>query len=845
MKKIILCSAAPIALMSMMAGAAHAQSTGTIDFEQDSIIVTGSLTKGVGGIEAPKSTKAKAVLNQEMIARAVPGQSVNDIINLIPGVSFQNNDPFGSAGGKMTIRGFDDTRISQTVDGLQLNDSGGYSLYSNQNIDPELIEQVNVNLGTTDVDSPSASATGSTVNIRTLTPSDDFGVKLVGSLGRFDYMRLFGMVETGVFTPFGTKAWFSASSSTNDNTYGIGKIDKKQYNAKIYQPIGADGDFVSVAGHYNVNRNNFFGSVPLRSDADRIVSSASSGRFPNSKDERFYALGGCETDTPQAGVKDTPAKDATGNNCGSLWDYRWNPSNTGNIRVNSRFTLAEGLVLTVDPNYQYTKANGGGTSVGRETPYNGSNTNRKDAYGYIGGSPYFGVDLNGDGDLLDEVLVATPSLTQTHRIGVNASLRWEITDSQIVRVNYTYDRARHRQTGEVGLLNQNGFGADYFPDEANPLKDKFGNIMQKRDRLSWAILHKVSGEYSGRFMDDALRINIGIAAPFMRRNLTNYCHTTSASGFVNCGVTGADGSAYDSFLPTDYSKPQQRVMNYDKILPNAGLSFDFTPAFGMFANYSKGMQVPGTDNLYDSFFFPAGNAEATPVPETTDNFDIGLRYRSGTVQAQLTGWYTNYKNRLARSYDVELDETIYRNLGTVEKYGVDGSISFQPVPEALLYVWGSYLKSKIKDNVITGEDNNGNSIYALTKGKRESGSPVYTLGARAQFMLGPVELAGQVKRTGARYVNDQNLPIYQTIGGARTQVYGAKAPAYTLVDFDARINLGRFTPLGDKTYLQFNLLNAFDKLYVGSFNGDLSETKVPNAQIGYPRTFIGSLIVGF
>ncbi|MFX5328505.1 TonB-dependent receptor plug domain-containing protein, partial [Acinetobacter baumannii] len=85
--------------------------------------------------------------------------------------------------------GFDNTRISQTFDGLPLNDTGNYALYSNQQLDPELIDQVNVNLGTTDVDSPTASASGSTVNYRTKLPSHDLGARLVGSIGDFNFRR--------------------------------------------------------------------------------------------------------------------------------------------------------------------------------------------------------------------------------------------------------------------------------------------------------------------------------------------------------------------------------------------------------------------------------------------------------------------------------------------------------------------------------------------------------------------------------------------------------------------------------------------------------------------------------
>ncbi|NWO96169.1 TonB-dependent receptor, partial [Escherichia coli] len=95
--------------------------------------------------------------------------------------------------------------------------------------------------------------------------------------------------------------------------------------------------------------------------------------------------------------------------------------------------------------------------------------------------------------------------------------------------------------------------------------------------------------------------------------------------------------------------PQQRILNYRRVLPNIGYTWSLTPQVDVFGNYSKGLQVPGTDNLYNSFYFPAGSDRAKPKPETTDNFDLGIRYRSSKLQAQISGWYTNFHNRLAQS----------------------------------------------------------------------------------------------------------------------------------------------------------------------------------------------------
>jgi iron complex outermembrane receptor protein len=878
-KLILLCSTA-IALPT----AAFAQSTGSQDFENEAIIVTGTRTQEVGGVQAPDTAKAKAVLTQEMIGRQNPGQTILDTINLVPGVSFQNNDAYGSGGGTLTIRGFAGDRISLTFDGVPLNDSGNYAIYSNQQLDPELIEQVNVNLGTTDVDSPTAAAVGGTVNYRTRLPSTKFGVRAVGSLGQFDFRRIFAVVDTGEIGPWGTRAYVSVSNAKNDNPFNnYGKVDKQQYNAKIYQPIGTNGDFVAVSGHYNQNRNNFFGSVSLRND--RAVP----GGFPQSRDDREYDLpevsgGGfpCQVAAAVPGAADD------NNNCGTEFDRRYNPSNTGNIRGQSRFTLMDNLTLTVDPSYQYVKANGGGTDrareYGRDINPAGGNSNCSTAApspnlvcapGYFAGDPYFGgVDLNGDGDVLDIVSILTPSQTRTHRIGVIAGLRYDINDDHIVRVSYTFDRANHRQTGETGLLKLSGEPYDVFPVN-DELHDGLGFPMQKRDRQSYATLHQIAGEWIGSFMQDRLTVNVGARLPFFKRDLENYCATSSTSGFVECSGQNPTTDELAGDLNPTWQPPQRRVLKYDKLLPNIGAVFDVTQRISVFGNYAKGLSVPGTDSLYDSFGFAPDDAGAHPNPEITDTFDAGLRYRSSKVQAQLSWWYTKFTNRLASAYDPETDQTVFRNLGRVDKWGIDGSVAYSPIRALTLYAWGSWKDVEIKDNIqidnVGGpgfdcDDADPTSVIgikncAFTKGNEEAGSPKYTYGLSALASLGDFDFGITAKRTGPRYIYDSNTPVFSgdvdNLGDLNpandpVQIFGSKAPAYWLVNLDARFNLRMLRGL-EKSYFSLNVYNLFDKLYVGGFTAGLNQglnssgvyASAPNAQIGAPRTVSGTLSIQF
>ncbi|HEY7958487.1 MAG TPA: TonB-dependent receptor [Sphingomicrobium sp.] len=909
MKKFVLfCTTA------LLPSAVYAQSTGSVDFEKQAIVITGTKTRSVGGVQTPDTPKSKVVLTQEIISRSAPGQTILDTVNLVPGVSFQNNDAYGTSGGTLVIRGFDASRISLTFDGIPLNDTGNYAIYSNQQLDPELIEQVNVNLGSTDVDSPTASAVGGTVNYRTIIPTVKPGVRFVGSLGDWHQWRVFGLINTGEIGPWGTRIFLSASRQKYDVPFnGYGKEDKRQFNARIYQTIGNNGDFVSVAGNYNENRNNFFGSLPLRTDltqsatnsAPRIVGPNSQNRYPTNADERFYNINyPCTTAPARPGIADAPAPAPNANeaSCGTEFDRRYNPSNTGNIRGSSRFTLADGLILTVDPSYQYVKANGGGTVTAQEgavrdinpaggtasaascrtTPNSATNTC---IAGYLGGTPYAGVDLNGDGDTLDTVTLLAPSQTHTDRYGVIAGLRWDFAHGQMFRVGYTLDYGVHVQTGEVGYLKPNGEPFDVFPIN-QPILDVYGHPLEKRDRHSLAILNQFSGEYQGHF--GGLTVNLGLRAPFFIRDLHNYCFTSSASGFVEC--TGRNSTndaliAQDnpySFDPvtgkvTGFAPPQKRRFSYHKLLPNIGAVYDITPVMSVFASYSKGLSVPGTDNLYNSFYFPKDTPQAKPDPEITDNFDGGVRYRTGKVQAQLGLWYTHFTNREASAFDPELNTTVYRNLGTVNKWGVDGSVAYEPIKQLTLYAFGSWNKSRIEDNIQIGSFGVGaNKITdcdnipagalpadiirscALTKGNRESGAPKYLYGFSAVGDLGPVQLGVEAKRTGPRFIFDNNQPVFRgtvgATGGAtpQQQVYPAAAAAYWLVNLDARVGLAWADPRLTKTYLQFNLYNAFDKFYVGGFGGGLSQSfsganygNPPFVQIGAPRTFMASLNVEF
>jgi iron complex outermembrane receptor protein len=817
-----LCATTAMATGLLMAGSAMAQSTGTAVLEE--LVVTGStgpknLDGAIVAIDAPKS---RASITEEFISRQAPGQTILDSINLLPSVNFTNNDAYGSAGGDITIRGFDSQRVALLQDGVPLNDSGNYAIYPNQQLESDLIERATVNLGTTDVDSPTAAAAGGTINYITKKASKDFGVRAELGYGSDEFQRYYGTIESGEIGPFGTRMWVSGLYTRNDLVKPhnspispSGKIQKKQFNARIDQDFGDIG-WASLILNYNENRNNFINRISLATFQRQGVTTAG---LP---DTSLVSPTSCLRPTPAAGT--AQVDNSTGFACTTgYYDFNINPSNTGNIRGLSSWKLGEQFTLTVDPSFQYVLANGGGVGLFPET----------DAQ-LRGNTASAGVDLNADGDILDRVYLYRPNTTNTRRYGVTSSLIWKFADNQSVRVAYTFDRAKHRQTGDVGYVEQDGTPENVFggkDGEGRLIALPDGTNLRRRDRLSIATLNQVSAEYRGRFLEDKLLVNVGVRAPFFKRDLNNYCYQqntfnaycTTQIGTPVAGTNDGTGKPLVTFPAATlnsnatlrYGQPRSFTRKYDDVLPNVGVSYDVTENLSVYGSYAETISVPRTDDLYDQIL-------VDPGPETTKTFDLGVRYQSGVFMAAAAIYNTDFKNRIERVLDEPSGVAFSQNVGDVQNRGFDAQLGVKPMDGLSFYASYSYIDSEIQQDI-------KNAVAGIlpTKGKTVYEIPKHQGGARLQYDATEwLSLGAQAKWVGSRWTNLVNTEKFR---------------GYELVDFDARVKL---SPIGlDRTYLQFNVRNAFNKRYLGDISPNLTGTAV--AQPGYRRTFIATLHAEF
>jgi iron complex outermembrane receptor protein len=792
-----------------VSGTALAQSTAS---QLEEVVVSATRVNDLNGLLVSETVpRARASITQEFIDSQAAGQNIIQTLNLTPGLNFTNNDAFGSSGGNIRLRGFDGNRVSLTFDGIPLNDTGNYAVFPNQQLDPELIERANVNLGTTDVDSPTASATGGTINYLTRKPAEKAGGLATLAGGSDNFKRIFLLGDTGAFGPWGTRAFLAGSYQNYDKFKGPGELEKKQFNLRIYQPIG-DDDFISLSAHWNRNRNNNYrvGSRAQWATNGRNWDFEATCNRPS-----FPGTNGV-ADNDGAGSANTPGTPAA---CDNYFGRQINPSNTGNIRGQSSFGFGKGFRFTFDPSLQYVLANGGTQST-----IMGERDGR-----VRGNTTVIGRDLNGDGDTLDSVRLFWPSLTNTYRVGVTSSLIWDLNDQQRFRVAYTYDRGRHRQTGAAGPLLPNGSPENVFGGREGADVLSADNVpLRSRDRYSIAELQQISLEYRGKYFDDALVISAGIRMPRFKRELNQYCYSQNGSTNVLCTsalptTTLANGNVQFAGSTVQYIAPYSRELDFDGNLPNIGVSYRLTETQTVFASFAKGFSAPRTDNLYTVTRLANGTFRNPLVqPETTKSFDLGYRYDGGAFLASASLWKTDFTNRIVSSFDDELGVFVDRNVGKVEGQGFDAQVGWRALQSVRLYGSASYNQSTVEANIPTSL-----TLSLPTQGKFLVETPKWTFGGRVEWdPLASLQVGLQGKYVSKRWSTDVNDEY---------------APAYASFDLDARYDFAQFGY--ENLSVQLNVTNLLDREYFGSIQSRNTALGVPGTtgsaplyNISPPRT---------
>ncbi|WP_294910764.1 TonB-dependent receptor family protein [Tatumella sp. UBA2305] len=400
-------------------------------------------TPGGGLMVQEDSSKARSTVTREAMDRAGGAANAIDMLKSTPGINVNSNDASGLSGIDYTMRGMNSDQIGLSMDGIPINDSGNYAVYSNQLGDAENLEQIFVTQGSSEADGPHIGSSGGNIGLVTKRPSKKFGGFVKQTLGSHNLSKTFARLETGEYNGFSN--WLSYSHTEAKKWRGEGRnySDKFEMNS-LYED--GNGNSSNLILKYNRQNNMNYNTL-------------SKAQFEQDPSQDYSTI-------------------PVYNNKGQLSKYyklNRNPFDTLNLSFTQKLQLRDNLQLTVQPYYYW----GSGGSFTGQTASVLSNTSDK-------AGQYDLSNLHSD-------TYYRPSWTQTWRPGITTKLRWDINDQHSLDVGYWYERARQSQTQPFIAIGEDGNPVKISGKNggSDQVKDANGNTVQGRNQYTITPAQKV------------------------------------------------------------------------------------------------------------------------------------------------------------------------------------------------------------------------------------------------------------------------------------------------------------------------------------------------------------------
>lgn len=276
------------------------------------------------------------------------------------------------------------------------------------------------------------------------------------------------------------------------------------------------------------------------------------------------------------------------------------------------------------------------------------------------------------------------------------------------------------------------------------------------------------------------------------------------------------------------SFPEGKIKAEDWFQPHVGVVYELSGEAEAFAGFTQSTRAfasaitsgPFSTNQ-DGFDAIKGSLK----PETSDTYELGLRYNSSRFNGVLGAYLVNFKNRLlavAVGSSIQGNPSALQNVGSVRSIGIEAAGDFRVTDELGLFASYTYTDSTYRDDVLDGDGN----VIAPIKGKTVVDSPRHM--ARGEINW---EHDGAFARVGINWMSKRYF----------TYTNDMSVPARLLAD----VSIGYH--FDDRTELQFNVSNLFDKQYIATVGsggfGNAGDRQT--LLVGAPRQAFMTLKTGF
>jgi iron complex outermembrane receptor protein len=690
-----------------------------------------------------ETRNANAVGKLELQARPA-GTSALKVVEKLPGVNFQSSDPWGQYewANRVTIRGFQTQQIGQTFDGLPLGDMS----YGNFNglgigraVDAENLGGAGVAQGSGAIGTASANNLGGVIQYASDAPHGTSGFGLKQTLGSANTYRTTGRYDTGLWSSSenGFSGFLSFSRQDNDKWKG-GGTPASPVNPGI---LGRSGLFHS--GQTWQEQVNAKGVAFL--GAHKLTAYYS---FSNRSEADYvdFSLGrwnksGRDWDQFSNWADAKTFATTSGQEDEAYWQ-----SSLGARRDHLGYLLAEFAIgddakLTIQPYAHRDKGNGDWTA------------------------PSYGSSWSPD------PIYFRQTQYEDSRNGANAKFTAKFAGNDLEVGGWFEGNATHIRRPAWRLVNW----------LSGPTVD-FNNVIRLNfDRNGDISTTMAYVQNTNRLIDDRLKLTYGVKYLDVNAKFHSNGNTLNAPSFG------------------DPNRPDFEVTAKGEFLPQAGAVFSLNQTEQLFANYSENVnQYPLSPQTGIYNLSPDGFAyfKANVKPERATSVDVGIRTKRSGVEASLSTYYVNYRNRLVGIANCQLTAfcaSVFANVGTVTAYGLEGLLDWKLSPDWSWTTSASYNSSTINDDYTSG------TKVIASKGKDIVDAPRLMANSGVRYSSG-----GWTASVGGRFVDKRYFTILNDLS----------VPSYTVADAGIGYRFKRLGAAKDLN-VQLNVANLFDASYIG------------------------------
>jgi iron complex outermembrane receptor protein len=433
--------------------------------------VTG-LQPGGGLIKVQVAPKSVSTVTNDYIQKQPPAQSPFMLVQLLPGAVVSEVDPWGLSGGSLSLRGLDQTQMAFVWEGMPIADIGVYTTYPSEFGDGENLEELSLQQGSSNIDTPTINGSGGLFTFHDRDPSLKMGGLLDYGYGTYKYNRVFGRYDTGLIGNSGIRAFVSLSNQFDRAWRGSGTDNKTHLDFKAVKEWG-EGNRVSLVGAYQYSVQNSYTNPTLYQWGQLGRSFNYDGTYTYN-DLNYYKL-------------------------------NRNPYHNFEMAAPSHFNLTHGVSLDFVPYLWHGYGNG---TIGLDA-FSGQN--------FLGAES---VNLTVPGAVDGSAPELFAFIDDQYRSGFNSTLNYRTGRNRLYG-GWWFDYSNDHDYYTYSPVGANGEPASVWGDRGI-LKLADGRAFLSRSDDTKTTIHALYlGDEIG-FLDDRLKLDFGIKEAIINRDGTNY-----------------------------------------------------------------------------------------------------------------------------------------------------------------------------------------------------------------------------------------------------------------------------------------------------------------------------------